>query len=55
MLNSTELLGDTMSPNDSCKYMGVVLDKTLNFKEHVDTICKKLSKFCGLIYRIRLY
>ena len=55
MLNSIELLGDTMSPNDSCKNLGVILDKKLNFIEHVDTICKKVSKFCGLIYRIRHY
>ena len=27
MLNSIELLGDTMSPNDSCKNLGVILDK----------------------------
>ena len=55
MLNSIEFLGDTMSPNDSCKYLGVILDKKLNFKEFVDTISKKLSKFCGLMYRIRHY
>ena len=44
-----------MSPNDSCKNLGIILDKNLNFKEHVDTICKKLSKFCGMIYSIRHY
>ena len=31
MLNSIELLGDTMSPKDSCKYLAVILDKKLNF------------------------
>ena len=55
MLNSIEFLGDTMSPNGFCKYLGVILNKKLNFKEHVDTVCKKLSNFCGLIYRIRHY
>ena len=27
MLNSIELLGNTMSPNDSCNYLGVFLEK----------------------------
>ena len=55
MLNSIELLADTMSPNDSCKNLSVILDKKLNFKEHVNAICRKISEFCGLIYRIRHY
>ena len=32
MLNSIELLGDTMKPNDSCKYLSVILDKKNEFQ-----------------------
>ena len=37
----------------SCKNMGVHLDKKLNFHDYIGYVVKKLSKFRGLIYRIR--
>ena len=38
---------------DSYKYLGVYFDKDLNWKEHIDYVCKKVSKACGILYRLR--
>lgn len=37
----------------SCKYLGVIIDEKLNWKDHVDFIYKKLVKFTGIFYKIR--
>ena len=37
----------------SCKYLGLHLDGSLKFREHINYVVKKLNKFCGLIYRVR--
>ena len=39
--------------SNACKYLGVYVDKTLRFREHIDFVEKKLNKICGLIYRVR--
>ena len=39
----------------SFKFLGVVLDVNLKFKDHVLNVTKKISKFIPLIYRIRKY
>ena len=35
------------------KYLGVILDSTLSWKQHVIKISKSISKFCGILYKIR--
>lgn len=35
------------------KYLGVVLDEQLNFIEHVNYICKKISKKLGVLRKVR--
>ena len=35
------------------KYLGVHLDESLNWKAHVDYLCKKLSKMCGIFSKLR--
>ena len=35
-----------------CKYFGVHLDHKFSFKEHVENVRKKLTKFCGIAYRL---
>jgi len=36
----------------SCKFLGVYFDQNLNFKIHVDELCKKLSQAIGMINRV---
>ena len=40
---------------DQTKFLGVIVDKNLSFKGHVDTLCKKLSSAIGAIKRVRFF
>ena len=37
----------------SYKYLGVLLDDKLTWKAHIDHICNKLSKMCGVFSKLR--
>ena len=40
---------------NSYKYLGVVLDDGLKFRDHVRNVADKISKNCGILYRIKDY
>ena len=40
---------------ESIRYLGVQLDEKLSWKFHVENLKKKLSKTCGLIFKLRHY
>ena len=37
------------------KYLDVHLDNKLSWKTHIDKLCKKVSKVCGMIYKLHYY
>ena len=37
----------------SYKYLGVIFDKNLNWKPHIEHLCTKLSRACGSLIKIR--
>ena len=37
----------------STKFLGIIVDENLSWKPHIDIICKKTAKSCGLLYKIR--
>ena len=37
----------------SCKYLGVIIDETLQWREHIDHVYKKLIKFTSIFYKVR--
>ena len=39
---------------NSIKYLGTHLDRELSWKTHIDYLAKKLSKVCGMIYKLRV-
>ena len=41
--------------SDCVKYLGVLLDENLTWKNQVQKLNKSLSKICGLIFKIRHY
>ena len=47
------LLGEKIERKPQCKYLGVYVDENLTIKYHIGYVTKKLSKFSGLIYRVR--
>ncbi len=38
---------------DEYKYLGVYFDKDLNWKCHIEHVCKKISKSCGSLTKLR--
>ena len=63
LLLSELILGNCAAPLNnasinrvfSFKFLGVVVDLNLKFKDHVLNVAKKISKFIPLIYRMRKY
>ena len=41
--------------SDCVKYLGVLLDENLTWKNQVQKLNKSLSKICGLIFKLRPY
>lgn len=37
---------------NSCKFLGVFLDNKTSFSNHIDSICNKMTKSAGILYRI---
>jgi hypothetical protein len=37
------------------KFLGITVDNTLSWKQHIDTIIPKLNKACCIIRRCKLY
>jgi hypothetical protein len=37
------------------KFLGITIDNTLSWKQHIDTIIPKLNKACYIIRRLKLY
>ena len=37
------------------KFLGITVDNTLSWKQHIDTIIPKLNKDCFIIRRMKLY
>ena len=37
------------------KYLGVFLDDKLSWKIHIEKICQKLSRVCGMMHKLRYY
>ena len=37
------------------KYLGILLDNKLSWKSRVSSLCSKISKVCGIFYKLRYY
>ena len=35
------------------KYLGVYIEESLTWKKHIEFMCTKIKKFCGIFYKIR--
>jgi hypothetical protein len=47
-------IDDTVLKSVKCtKYLGVLIDSELTWKEHIDHLYRKLLKFSGVFYRLR--
>ena len=45
--------GNPLERCTSYKYLGIVMDDKLKWDDHIDYICKKISKGCGALVKMR--
>ena len=45
--------GTTVQITNVCKYLGIFVDMKLTSKFHIEHVCKKLTKFCGIVWKAR--
>ena len=38
---------------DHVKYLGILIDSKLSFKQHITSVTKKISRAIGLLYNLR--
>ena len=48
-----KLEGEILKQMNHTKFLGVLIDENLNWKLHIDEICFKVAKTCGIMYKIR--
>ena len=46
---------NVFSRSNTVKYLGVILDNNLTWQLHIDKISEKLSKSCGMVFKLRHY
>ena len=51
--NDLTLNNEKLPKRNSCKYLGVCLEKKLLFHDQIEHIVKKLNKFSVMIYKVR--
>ena len=45
--------GDSVAYQNHARFLGVMVDRNLNFKIHIDIVNTKVSKHAGILYKIR--
>ena len=54
--NSLISLGDqVLSFENEHKFLGIVLDSKLKFDSHIRSVCRKVSKSIGILYKLKEY
>ena len=46
-------LGTSVQITNVCNYLGFFIDEKLTFKFYIEHVCKKLTKFCGIVWKAR--
>ena len=50
---SLKIEDDDIGRCSTYKYLGLIIDDKLNWKPHIDYTCKKVSKACGILSKLR--
>ena len=45
--------GQPITRVKNCRYLGVIIDESLTWAEHIDSVYKQLLKFTGIFYKLR--
>lgn len=45
--------GEAINQVHHMKFLGITIDEHLNWKYHIDEVCLRVAKLCGLLYKVR--
>ena len=56
-IDTVELSIDStkLSAVSEAKFLGIYIDPNLTWKHHIDTLCSKISKLIGLLYKVSCF
>ena len=46
---------ETVEETNNIKFLGIIFDKHLTFKNHVEVIARKVSKSVGILFKLSKY
>ena len=55
LTSNITLNGNVLERVDTFSFQGVILDKHLSWKAHVEMVSNKLSKYCGILTKLKNY
>ena len=54
-LTNIKIGSATIEETNNIKFLGIIFDKHLPFKHHVDVIARKISKYVGILFKLSKY
>ena len=54
-LTNIQIGSAAIEKTNNIKFLGIIFDKHLTFKHHVDVIARKISKFVGILFKLSTY
>ena len=51
--NEIILRNEVVQLVNKTKFLGMIVDRHLNWKDHISMISQRISQSCGIMYRIR--
>ncbi len=48
-------MNNSLKPEEKCKFLGVIINKDLNWTDQIQNVISQVSKSCGTIYSVRKY
>ena len=54
-LTNIKIISTTLEETNSIKFLGIIFDKHLTFKHHIDVIARKISKSVGILFILSKY
>ena len=53
--NSLIIANTPIELKSEAKFLGVIIDESLNWSRHVKTVLIKMSRYVGIMYKIKRY
>ena len=50
---SLRIMNSIIPPISCCKYLGIYLDDKFTFKDHINYVNMKISRYTGILHKIR--